>query len=49
MPETLRQSLDLSLFWEFRYTIAVGLLQNLYVFLAAGVLAITLEIGRAHV
>ena len=44
MPETLRQSLDLSLFWEFRYTIAVGLLQNLYVFLAAGVLAITLAL-----
>lgn len=44
MPETLRQSLDLSVFWEFRYTIAVGLLQNLYVFLAAGALAITLAL-----
>jgi polar amino acid transport system permease protein len=42
MSETLRQSLDLSLFWEFRYTIAVGLLQNLYVFLAAGALALVL-------
>jgi polar amino acid transport system permease protein len=40
--ESLRQSLDLSLFWEFRYTIAIGLLQNLYVFLASAVLALTL-------
>ena len=44
MSETLRQSLDLSLFWEFRYTLFVGLLQNLYVFLAAGLLAITLAL-----
>lgn len=42
MSETLRQSLDLSLFWEFRYTIAVGLLQNLYVFLASAILALSL-------
>lgn len=42
MSETLRQSLDLSLFWEFRYTIAVGLLQNLYVFLASAMLALSL-------
>ncbi len=42
MSETLRQSLDLSLFWEYRYTIAIGLLQNLYVFLASAALATVL-------
>lgn len=44
MSETLRQSLDLSIFWEYRYTLAVGLLQNIYVFLASAVLAMTLAL-----
>ena len=44
MSETLRQSLDLSLFWDFRYTIFIGLLQNLYVFLASAVLALVLAL-----
>jgi polar amino acid transport system permease protein len=44
MSETLRQSLDLSVFWEYRATLAVGLLQNLYVFLASAVLAMALAL-----
>ena len=44
MSETLRQSLDLSLFWDFRHTLFVGLLQNLYVFLASAVLALVLAL-----
>jgi len=44
MSETLRQSLDLSLFWEFRYTLLAGLAQNLYVFACAAVLALALAL-----
>jgi polar amino acid transport system permease protein len=44
MSETLRQSLDLSVFWEYRATLAVGLLQNLYVFLASAMLAMALAL-----
>jgi polar amino acid transport system permease protein len=44
MSETLRQSLDLSVFWEYRATLAVGLLQNLFVFLASAVLAMALAL-----
>jgi polar amino acid transport system permease protein len=44
MSETLRQSLDLSLFWEFRYTLLTGLLQNIYVFACAAVLALALAL-----
>jgi polar amino acid transport system permease protein len=44
MSETLRQSLDLSVFWEYRATLAVGLLQNLYVFLASALLAMALAL-----
>ena len=44
MSETLRQSLDLSVFWEYRATLAVGLLQNLYVFLASAILAMALAL-----
>jgi polar amino acid transport system permease protein len=45
MSETLRQSLDLSLFWEFRYTLLTGLLQNIYVFACAAVLALALALA----
>jgi polar amino acid transport system permease protein len=44
MSETLRQSLDLSVFWEYRATLAVGLLQNLYVLLASAMLAMALAL-----
>lgn len=44
MSETLRQSLDLSLFWEFRYTLLTGLLQNIYVFACAAILALALAL-----
>ncbi len=44
MSETLRQSLDLSLFWEYRYTVLAGLAQNIYVFLASAALALTLAL-----
>ncbi len=44
MSETLRQSLDLSLFWEFRYTLLAGLAQNVYVFACAAVLAVGLAL-----
>lgn len=44
MSETLRQSLDLSLFWEFRYTLLAGLVQNIYVFACAAVLALALAL-----
>ncbi len=44
MSETLRQSLDLSVFWEFRYTLLTGLLQNFYVFACATALALVLAL-----
>ena len=44
MSETLRQSLDLSLFWEYRYTVLAGLAQNVYVFLASAALALVLAL-----
>lgn len=44
MSEILRQSLDLSVFWEFRYTLLTGLLQNFYVFACAAALALVLAL-----
>jgi polar amino acid transport system permease protein len=44
MSETLRQSLDPSIFWEYRATLALGLLQNLYIFLASAILAMALAL-----
>jgi polar amino acid transport system permease protein len=44
MSETLRQSLDLSLFWEFRITLLTGLLQNVYVFACSAILALALAL-----
>jgi polar amino acid transport system permease protein len=39
MFDSLRQSLDLTLFWEYRVILLSGLLQNIYVFLGAATLA----------
>lgn len=44
ISETLRQSLDLSIFWEYRATLAVGLLQNIYIFFASAALAMVLAV-----
>ena len=50
MWERLRESLDLTLFWEYRAILFRGLLQNIYIFLAGAVLATGLAfvIGAAR-
>jgi len=45
MAESLRQALDVSLFWEYRTVLLRGLAVNLYVF--AGAAAVALAIGLA--
>ena len=47
MSESLREILDLQLFWEFRTVLLRGLAVNFYVFLAAAVLALSLGLGAA--
>jgi polar amino acid transport system permease protein len=42
MWDRLRESLDLTLFWEYRAILLRGLLQNIYIFLAGAVLATVL-------
>ena len=43
--ENLRESLDLSLFWEYRAILLAGLRFNFYVFALAGVVAVVLGFG----
>ena len=47
MSDSLREILDLQLFWEFRPVLLRGLAVNVYVFLAAAVLALSLGLGAA--
>ena len=47
MSESLRQSLDLSLFWEYRTVLLRGLAFNFYVFVCAASVAITIGLGAA--
>jgi polar amino acid transport system permease protein len=47
MPESLREVLDLGVFWEYRNVLLRGLAVNFYVFLAAAVLAVTIGLGAA--
>jgi len=47
MSESLREILDLQLFWEFRTVLLRGLAVNFYVFIAAAVLALSLGLGAA--
>lgn len=47
MSESLRQSLDLSLFWEYRTVLLRGLVFNLYVFFCAAGVAIVIGLGAA--
>jgi His/Glu/Gln/Arg/opine family amino acid ABC transporter permease subunit len=47
MSESLREILDLQLFWEFRAVLVRGLAVNFYVFIAAAVLALSLGLGAA--
>jgi polar amino acid transport system permease protein len=47
MSDSLREILDLQLFWEFRTVLLRGLAVNFYVFFAAAVLALTLGLGAA--
>jgi His/Glu/Gln/Arg/opine family amino acid ABC transporter permease subunit len=47
MSDSLREILDLQLFWEFRTVLLRGLAVNFYVFLAAAVLALSLGLGAA--
>ena len=42
MLGSLRESLDLTLFWEYRVILLSGLLQNVYIFLGGALLAIAL-------
>src|ERR1700732_482820 len=39
---SLKQSLDLTLFWEYRWVLFLGLVQNFLVFLIAGLIAVNL-------
>lgn len=45
MWDRLRESLDLTLFWEYRLVLLRGLLQNIYVFLGGALLATALAFG----
>ena len=47
MSESLREILDLQLFWEYRDVLLRGLAVNFYVFIAAAVLALSLGLGAA--
>jgi polar amino acid transport system permease protein len=47
MSESLREILDLHLFWEYRAVLLRGLAVNFYVFVAAAVLALSLGLGAA--
>ena len=47
MSESLREILDLQLFWEYRAVLLRGLAVNFYVFIAAAVLALSLGLGAA--
>lgn len=47
MSDSLREILDLQLFWEFRTVLLRGLVMNFYVFVAAAALALTLGLGAA--
>jgi polar amino acid transport system permease protein len=50
MWDSLRQSLDLTLFWEYRTLLLRGLLQNIYIFFCGALLATALAfaIGAAR-
>jgi polar amino acid transport system permease protein len=45
MWERLRESLDLTVFWEYREVLLRGFLQNIYVFLGGAALATVLAVG----
>ncbi len=47
MSESLREIVDLHLFWEFREVLLRGLAVNFYVFIAAAALALSLGLGAA--
>ena len=47
MPDSLREAFDLSLLWEYRQTLAKGLLMSLGVFACAAVLAVSAGLGAA--
>ncbi len=47
MSDSLREILDLQLFWEYRTVLLRGLAVNFYVFIAAAVLALSLGLGAA--
>ena len=47
MSESLREILDLQLFWEYRAVLLHGLAVNFYVFIAAAALALSLGLGAA--
>jgi polar amino acid transport system permease protein len=47
ISENLRQMLDLSLFWEYRWILLQGLLTNFYVFVCAGSAGIALGLAVA--
>src|SRR4051812_6615489 len=47
MSDSLREILDLQLFWEFRTVLLRGLAVNFYVFAAAAVLALSLGLAAA--
>ena len=47
MSESLREVLDIGVFWEYRTVLLRGLAINFYVFLAAVVLALSVGLGAA--
>jgi His/Glu/Gln/Arg/opine family amino acid ABC transporter permease subunit len=47
MPESLREVLDLGVFWEYRQVLLRGLAVNFYVFFAAAVLAVSVGLCAA--
>ena len=47
MSDSLREILDIGVFWEYRNILLRGLAINFYVFFAAAALAVTLGLGAA--
>jgi His/Glu/Gln/Arg/opine family amino acid ABC transporter permease subunit len=47
VSDSLRQALDISVFWDYRVVLLRGLAVNFYVFAAAAALALTVGLGAA--
>ena len=47
MSESLREVLDIGVFWDFRNVLLRGIVVNFYVFFAAAALALSVGLGAA--